>query len=180
MKFGVRELLFVLLLLAIPSGAYIWIFQPGNKHIESQRMDVDAKDQKLISLRKALAGTQDLNEEVASLSQAVGFFENKLPEHHEIHNVLEQVTKIVEKEGLDTKLFKTLKPKPWAAYSEQPIQMIVYGNFEAYYKFLLALEKMPRITKIEQMHLEKDKCKEGMMEANIELSIYFAKGLKNT
>ena len=75
MKFGVRELLFVLLLLAMPLGAYIWIFKPSNEHIETQQVDIEAKSQKLASLRKALSRTKDLDEEVAVLREAVEFFE---------------------------------------------------------------------------------------------------------
>ena len=78
-----------------------------------------------------------------------------------------------EKHHLDTKLFKTLKPEPFAAYSEQPIEMTLEGDFDSFYQFLLELEKMPRITKIKVMQLEKSPDKEGMTKADMELSIYF-------
>jgi len=175
MKFGIRELSFMMLLLAIPFGAYLWMFKPANEHMTQQQQEIETKAQKLASLRKALAGAKDLDKEVVNLKKAVEFFEGKLPEHHEIHRVLQQVTTIVEKQRLETKLFKTLKTKPCAAYFEQPIKMVVYGNFEAYYEFVLALEKLPRITKIVQMKIEKDREQEGMMRAEIELSIFFAK-----
>ena len=173
MKFGVRELLFVVLLLAIPMGAYFWIFNPANENVESQRQEIEAKTQKLASLQKALVGIKDLNEEVEKLQEAVGFFEAKLPKRHEIHRVLEQVTKVVEQQRLETKLFKTLKAKTCSGYSEQPIRLELSGNFNAFYEFMLELEKLPRITKFRVMHLEKDQKKEGMMIAELELSIYF-------
>jgi len=173
MKLGLRELLFLVLLLAVPAGAYFWVFKPANQQIEKQRQDIEAKVQKLASLRKALGGIEDLGSEVSKLQDAVTFFEAKLPKHHEIHRVLEQVTKIVEKRQLETKLFRTLKPEPFAAYSEQPIEMTVTGDFDAYYQFLLELEKMPRITKVKGMKLEKVLEKEGTTKAEMELSIYF-------
>ncbi len=176
MKLGFRELLFLLLLLAVPMGAYMWIFKPANAHIEQQRQEIDAKTQKLASLRKALVGIKDLNDEVKKLREAVDFFEAKLPKHHEIHRVLEQVTKIAERHRLDTRLFKTLKPHPLAAYSEQPIELEVAGNFNAYYQFLLELEKLPRITKVKNMDLAKNKDDEGHMEATMNVSIYFDPG----
>jgi len=116
---------------------------------------------------------KNLNKEVEKLGDAVEYFEGKLPAHHEIHKVLAQVTEIVEARQLETKLFKTLKPKPFAGYSEQPIQMEVYGNFNAFYQFLLDVEKLPRITKINNMDIEKDKDEDGMMKARFILSIYF-------
>ena len=153
MKFGMRELLFVMLLVAIPLGAYWWIFKPANDRMEKQRCEVEAKAQKL--------------------QKAVGFFQGKLPKHHEIHRVLGQVTKIAEKHRLETKIFKTLKPIPGPAYSEQPIEMEISGNFNSYYQFVLDLERLPRITKIREMKLEKDKEQEGKMIAEMAMSIYF-------
>lgn len=173
MKFGIRELLFVILLLAIPSGAYLWVFRPANSHVEQQRKEIESKEKKLLSLQRAMVGISDLNEEVVKLKDAVAFFENKLPPRHEIHKVLEQVTKIAEVHGLETKLFETLKSKPFAAYSEQPIKMEVYGGFDAYYQFLLDVEKMPRITKIREMSLEKENKAGGQVEATFMMSIFF-------
>ncbi|MBN1846391.1 MAG: type 4a pilus biogenesis protein PilO [Sedimentisphaerales bacterium] len=173
MKIGFRELLFVLLLVAIPLGAYWWIFKPANERMEVQRCEIEAKAQKLASLQKALVGIKDLNEEVGKLQEAVLFFKAKLPKHHEIHRVLEQVTKIAESHRLDTKMFRTLKPTAGAAYSEQPIEMEVGGDFNAFYQFLLDIEKLPRITKVRQLTLEKDKENEGTTKAELALSIYF-------
>lgn len=173
MKLGLRELLFLILLLAVPTGAYFWIYKPANQRIEQQRQEIEAKVQKLESLRKALGGIEDLGAEVEKLQEAVTFFEAKLPKHHEIHRVLEKVTRIAEKHQLETKLFKTLKPEPFAAYSEQPIEMTLEGDFDSFYQFLLELEKMPRITKIKVMQMEKDTKKEGVTKSDMEISIYF-------
>ena len=179
MKFGIRELLFVILLMAIPTGAYFWVFKPTNEHIKAQRVEVEASAQKLARLSKAMAGIGDLDTEVKKLQEAVKFFEGKLPERDEIHKVLEQVTKIAESHRLETKLFQALKPEPFAAYSEQPIKMEVYGDFNAFYQFLLDVEKMPRITKIKQMKLEKSKQNDGVMEASFTLSIFFSEADKS-
>ena len=180
MKFGVRELLFMVLLLAIPSGAYLWIFKPVNQHIESQRQAIETKEKKLVNLQKAMVGVKNLGEEVEKLQEAVSFFESKLPPRHQIHKVLEQVTRIADHHGLETKLFETQKTKPFAAYSEQPINMEVYGGFDAFYQFLIDIEKMPRITKIRNMKVEKNKKLDGMMEAGITISIFFDNQATNT
>lgn len=173
MKFGIRELLFVILLIAIPSGAYLWVFRPANENIESQRRAIESKEKKLLSLQRAMVGIKDLNEEVEKLKEAVSFFENKLPPRHEIHKVLGKVTQIADRHGLETTLFETLKTQSFATYSEQPIKMEVSGDFEAFYQFLLDVEKMPRITKIRKMQLEKPKEEGSLVEANFTISIFF-------
>ena len=173
MKFGFRELLLIVLLLAIPVGAYIWVFKPADQNMKKQQAAIQNKKQKLENLQNAMSGIKDLDSEVQKLAQAVNFFEGKLPRRHEIHKILEQVTKIADNHQLDTHLFKTLKVKPFASYCEQPIEMEVYGDFDAYYQFLLDVEKLPRITKINKLEIEKDLDNEGAMKAAFTLSIFF-------
>jgi len=173
MKFGARELLFFVLLLAIPVGAYFWVFKPANILIKEKQAKLEVKAQKLENLHRAAGEIKDLSKEIENLAEAVKFFESKLPTHHEIHKVLAQVTKIADKHRLETKLFQTLKPNPFANYSEQPINMEVHGDFDSYYQFLLDVEKLPRITKIKEMTLEKAKNNEGNVNAKFKISIYF-------
>jgi len=173
MKFGIRELLFVVLLLAIPAGAFMWVFRPANERIEAQRIEIESKDKKLLSLQRAMVGIKDLNVEVEKLQEAVAFFEDKLPPRHEIHKVLEQVTQIADEHGLETKLFETKKSKPFATYSEQPIKMEVYGGFDSFYQFLLDIEKMPRITKIREMKMKKASKDGDQVETTFLMSIFF-------
>jgi Tfp pilus assembly protein PilO len=58
-------------------------------------------------------------------------------------------------------------------YSELPIQMSLSGDFNGFYSFLLQLEKLPRITRVTQMKLEKINDHDGEATANITLSIFF-------
>lgn len=174
MKLGLREIIFMLLLGALPLSAKFWIFDPANKHIKEQQQAIKDNRQKLNDCQDALILIEDLNAELKRHEEAVAFFESKLPGEHEIHKVLEQVTRIARDHKLETKLFKTLGAKPFARYSEQPIRMEIYGDFDAYYEFLLDVERMPRITKIMEMNLEdKDKNNDGMMNACFTLSIFF-------
>jgi len=175
MKFGFRELLFFALLVAIPVGAYLWVFEPAGKNMEEMQANIDARTAKLQNLQDVVKnkGIDNLDKEVQKLVEAVTFFESKLPARHEIHKVLAQVTTIADKQNLETKLFQALKPKPFATYSEQPIKMQVYGDFDAFYQFLLDVEKLPRITRIKAMDLKKDEKNEGQMNAGFTLSIFF-------
>jgi type IV pilus assembly protein PilO len=173
MKFGIRELLFVILLMAIPTGAYYWVYRPTNEYIQKQQKEIDAKSMKLATLQKAMLGIDDLNAEVKKLKEAVDFFEDKLPPQHEIHKVLEQVTRIAEAHHLETKLFQTLKQTPFAKYSEQPIKMELHGEFESLYQFLLDMEKMPRITRIVKMDFKKNEKAENTVETEFQMSIFF-------
>ena len=60
-----------------------------------------------------------------------------------------------------------------ADYVAQPIEMDMTGSFEGFYQFLLELERLPRITRINQMELNKDRDNEGVVSAKMVVSIYF-------
>ena len=90
-----------------------------------------------------------------------------------LHKILEQVTIIAQKKGLQFKTIRTLNQKECNGYIEQPIQMELYGNFNSYYSFLLDLENLPRITKIRELELKKDTKNDGYANAKFNVSIFF-------
>lgn len=173
MASNMRKVIFFVLLVAMAYMAYIFMIKPTNKYLEEQKEKVQSQMQKLAELEKATAAARDLDKQTVKLDQAVEFFNSKLPPHSQIHKVLEQVTLIAQKQGLKTKTIRTLKQKDCMGYIEQPLKMELYGNFDAYYSFLLDLEQMPRITKIRELTLTKDKENEGMTTAEFVVSIFF-------
>jgi len=56
---------------------------------------------------------------------------------------------------------------------EQPLEMELDGGFNAYYSFLLELEKLDRITKIRQLNLKKKTRDQGQTTAKFVMSIFF-------
>ena len=58
-------------------------------------------------------------------------------------------------------------------YSEQPIEMSLSGDFNGFYEFLLQLEKLRRLTRVTQMDLTKITDRDGEMQAQMTLSIFF-------
>ncbi len=175
MKIGIKEILFLGLLIAIPVLSYFQVFKKNDARLAQQQQELQTKEQKLSQLVKAADQIEDLEHEIDSLGNALQFFEDKLPDQHEIHKVLEQVTHIADDKMLDTRLFKTGAPNPWANYYEQPIEMEVYGNFDAFYQFLLDLEKLPRITRVKELVLKKDSKHEGNTNVEMTISIFFNK-----
>jgi type IV pilus assembly protein PilO len=121
---------------------------------------------------------RDLNKQLAQLSEAIELFESKLPPHSQIHQVLQDVTVIAQKQGLAARSIKTLASKDNNGYVEQPLQMELYGSFNSYYSFLLELEKLPRITKVRELKLKRDPQNDGCATANCVMSIFFQN--KNT
>jgi Tfp pilus assembly protein PilO len=181
MRFGVRDILFLLLLVSIPLGAWWFVFRPQNARNAEMLSQIEARQTKLRALSQTTAMIGDLQTEIASLEKGINFFQSKLPNEKEMDQVLQEVWRLAEANRLVTKSIRTLQKKdePGAAPgpNEQPISVQFEGDFTGFYSFLLALETQPRIMRISQMTLKKlDKAGEGMMQASFVMSIFFESG----
>ncbi len=184
MKFGLREVVFIVLLAAIPLGSWWFVFRPGNRRNAEMMAQIQARQGKLQSLNKATASLGDLKGEIAALDKAITFFRSKLPSEKEIDKVLREVWQLAEQNNLATKSIRTLKAgddtvvgETNGPYAEQPISIQLEGSFTGYYGFLLALESQPRIMRIQQMTLEKHPTgPQGTVKADCVVSVFFERG----
>jgi len=173
MRFGFREFVFVLLLLAMPVASYFFVFQPRNVEIAQAREEIRQKQMKLKQLEAATKDIADLGQEITRLTQAIELFEQKLPEQREVEVVLGQVWELGNKQQLTPKNIRTDRPVTTAQYTELPIKMVIVGSFDGFYKFLLDLEKLPRITRLTKLQLKKLDDGDGEMQADVVLSVFF-------
>jgi len=173
MTSGFRKAVFFILLVAVAAAGYQYMIKPANQHLAEAKQQVEGKRAKLCEFEEATAKAEDLNKQLTQLEEAIRFFESKLPPTSEIHKVLEQVTVVAQKQGLKPKTIRTLTPKDNNGYVEQPLEMKWVGNFNAFYSFLLEIEKLPRIMKLRQLKLDKQGQAEGQVGAEFILSIFF-------
>jgi type IV pilus assembly protein PilO len=149
------------------------MIRPANKHLAEATERVERKLTKLDEFEKAVAAAEDLTRQLEQLQEAIEFFESQLPPKSQIHKVLEQVTVIAQKQGLQPKTIRTLKKKDNSGYIEQPLRMGLTGNFNSFYSFLLELETLPRIMKIRELKLDKQANDEGTVRVDAVVSIFF-------
>jgi len=184
MKFGLREITFVVLLMGIPTAAWWFDFRPSNKQNQEMLNQIELRREKLQKLNRATSTIDDMEKEIASLQNAIEFFHSKLPNEKEIDKVLQEVWKLAEANRLTTKSIRTLRsPERQNAasstHSAQPISVQLEGDFKGLYAFLLSLEKQPRIMQIRKLTLKKpSKCPQGHVQATFEMSIFFEKASK--
>jgi type IV pilus assembly protein PilO len=173
MKFGIREIIFVALMVALLGGTYVFVFSKTNAKRESLNADIASMQKRLADLHAATAGIEDMNAKIDELSHAIDFFEKKLPKEKDVGDMLPQFWDMAKTNSLQSKSVKPDKPEVGPSYCELPIQMSLSGDFNGFYSFLLQLEKLPRITRITQMNLQKINDRDGEMQAKITLSIFF-------
>jgi type IV pilus assembly protein PilO len=173
MKFGIRELVLVSAMIGLLVCSYFFVFAKSNLKRKALREEIVSKRAALADLKSATAGVDDLGKKIEELQKAINFFEKKLPQEREVENILKEISPMAEANSLQIRTVKPLKTERGPNYSEEPIQITLSGDFNGFYAFLLQLEKMPRITRVPQMHLEKINERDGEMTAQMTLSIFF-------
>jgi len=173
MKGNFRKAVFFILLLGVAIVGYQYMIKPANGHLAETKGRVETKLAQLAKFEKAAAAAEDITRQLEELQEAIKFFESKLPPKSQIHEVLEQVTVIAQKQGLKPKTIRTLEKKDNSGYIEQPLKMELEGNFGSFYSFLLELERLPRIMKIRELKLDKQIKHEGQIAADFIVSIFF-------
>ena len=81
MKIGIREGLFIVLLLSIPLLAWLLAFKPAGEQRAVLQAEILEKEQKLDDLRRATSGISDLDAEIQKLSKAINFLAAQRSQH---------------------------------------------------------------------------------------------------
>ncbi len=183
MKFGFREFIFFIVLLAVPVAAYFYVFKPRNDEINKANEEIAMKQARLDTLAAVAARIDDIGLEIQRGRESVKTVEAKLPSAQDVEGILEQVWQTARRNALTLVSVKSEKPVPAALYMEQPLKVAMEGQFDGFYQFMLELESLPRITRIHQMKIEKakppasgdkeDALPPGSMKTEFILSIYF-------
>ncbi len=185
MKLGLREIVFIMLLMGIPVAAYLLVFRPQNARNAAMLAQIEARQARLLELNKATAAVGNLKQEIASLESAIGFFQSKLPNEKEMDKVLREIWHLAEANQLIAKSIRTLPNNEQtditgpAGPHEQPIAVKLEGDFRGFYSFLQALENQPRIMRVSKMTLSKlNNAPEGQIRASFDMSVFFERASK--
>jgi Tfp pilus assembly protein PilO len=162
-----------MLVVGLALVGYQFVIRPAQESLRESQERLEMNRMKLSEFEKATNVALDLTTQLQQLQNAVEFFEQKLPPTSEIHKVLEQITLIAQKQGLNPKSIRTLGKKQNSGYVEQPLEMKFEGNFKAFYSFLLEVEKMQRIMKVRKLEVNKTNQLEGQISTDCIMSIFF-------
>jgi type IV pilus assembly protein PilO len=182
MRFGIREIIFLIVLLAVPVASFIYVFKPRNEQITSAQVEVEQKEMRLNQLREMTTRLEDIGREIERGRDSIEVIEAKLPSQQDVEVVLEQVWQLAKANHLAVRSVKSQKMVDSATYRELPLKMILEGSFDGFYEFLLELENISRITRVHEMKLLRltgtqtptgANTSPGTMRAEFTLSIYF-------
>jgi len=173
MKFGPRELMVLVLIVAVPVASYFLVFKPQNERIRRSEAEIHHKMELLEKLRAETQRTDDLRAENKRIEERIKDAEARLPTGKEVDNVVRQVSDLAVDQGMESPAMKSSKPIQTVGYKEQPLEMETKGSFDGFRSFLKELELLKRITRMPKMKLRREGGVNGNIEADFVLSIYF-------
>ena len=128
MRFGTRELVFLLLLLAMPVAAYLFVFQPRHAQLEEARAEILVKQDKLEQLDRETEGRPSLGQDIDRLAEAIEMFETKLPAQREVEVILEEVWQLATSRDLAVRSVRTQRWKYIRHFSNE--RRVVLPNID--------------------------------------------------
>lgn len=171
---GLRKWLYVAALVGVPLASFFLVFQPQNREIERAKTEIQLKRTMLDKVREETARSADLRKSNEEISVAIKSIEARLPSDKEMDLVLRDVAEIAERAGLKLPIFKRgEKALPAGQAMEQPLEVQITGDFDGFYKFLLDIEKLPRIVRIPDIRITRAEEGDGRMQADLTLSVYY-------
>jgi len=175
MKGITRILLTMLAIVAAAAAVILLVLFPLRQRVASDRETIKERRDQLVKLQRVARRISDLQEEIHRLEGALAFFEDRLPEEREIDVIVREVWLIAEAKSLTSRSIRTQKQEAAPRYNVQPVHVSLEGSFEGFYEFLLGLERLPRITKVRQMQVQRLPLETGTVQADLVVDIFFEK-----
>lgn len=176
MDFSPRQLMFFGILVAVPAASFFLVFRPQNQEIRKAKSEIELKRAMLTSLREVTSQAQDMERATVEITDAIAKVESRLPTNKELDSVLRDVAQLADKHGLKVpKFVKSAETRQAGTAQEQPIELEITGDFDGFYQFLLALERLPRITRLTDMNLSRveERDRDGLMKGSFKVSIFY-------
>jgi len=176
MRFGPREIIFLLVLIAMPALAYFLVFQPRSVRISQARAEIQSKQERLSVLNSDTGEYASLSEETEQLRQLVEKSRQRLPDAAQVDAIIHDIDEKVRLYKLKTESVRRMDDLVTPHWGETRMSVVMTGNFMDFYGFLRDMENMQRITKVSKLKIERTMTSgapEGQMKAEFLLSIFY-------
>lgn len=158
-----KVLLFIATFVLIGGAFYYLKFDEQQTTIRKLKGQVSEQQKKLSSLKAAAAKVEALEKELAQSEEELSILLSLLPDQKEIPGLLENVSRLGSKVGLENILFQPQPEVPQEFYAVIPIRLDLLGTFNDLGVFLDSISKLNRILKVESLTMTRQKDKQAAL-----------------
>ena len=156
MKLGIREMIFLLVLAAIPVAAWFFVFEPRNQDIEQSCREIAQMETTLVRLDQLTDEVGDVRTAIDEAELRLADFRRNIPDANEVDDMLAEIHRIGERNALGISSIRALNRTETQGYAEIPLSLEIDGSFRGLYRFLIDLERLPRITRVRDLKLQRN------------------------
>ncbi len=159
-----KVLLFAATVVLMGVAFYFLKFESQLDTLQQLTSQITEQQNKLVSLKASVVKVQALEKELAQSEEELAKLLMLLPDQKEIPGLLENVSRLGSKVGLENILFKPQPEVMEEFYATIPIRLDLVGTFNDLGVFLDSISKLDRILKVQSLTLtRKDKDKQGAL-----------------
>jgi len=156
-----KVLLFVGTLLVMGAGFYFLKFESQFDKLNQLKSQITGQQQRLVTLKAAAAKVPVLEKEIALSEEELATLLMMLPDQKEIPGLLENISRLGAKVGLENILFQPQPEVTEEFYAVIPIRLDLVGTFNDVGVFLDSISKLNRILKVQSLTLTRQKDKQA-------------------
>jgi type IV pilus assembly protein PilO len=158
-----KALLFAATLLLMGVAFYFLKFESQLDTLKQLTSQITEQQKRLATVKAAVAKVQELEKELAHSEEDLARLLMLLPDQKEIPGLLENVSRLGSKVGLENILFQPQPEVMQEFYATIPIRLDLLGTFNDLGVFLDNISKLDRILKVESLTLTRQKDKPGAL-----------------
>ena len=137
---------------------FFLVYSPKNKQIAALNVRIDQLDKEIRAGEEKVRTLDALIAENALLKKRLASLKEQLPEEKEVSVLLQQVSELGLKSGLEILLWKpeARKTQPEGLYIEIPVKVSVLAEYHKLGDFYSHISRLPRLVNISGISLKTD------------------------
>ncbi len=152
-----QKVLGVIVICGVIVGAfYMLVLSPQNEQVEKVQRNIQQLEFDLSEKKKMVSDLSQYKREVEKLNQDLQRALKLLPNRSEIPSLLQKISSLAKKSGLDILKFHPKPEVPQDFYARVPVQLQLQGSYNEITNFFDAVGKLSRIVNIDNFSFKID------------------------
>ncbi len=169
-----RDNLIVLGILAVVTIAYMFVvYRPQSKSMEDVHIRRAERQRELEAGARKASCVPPMIREIDKMRKRFNKdWDRRLPQRQELAGFLREISSNLGHKKLSNQIIQPGNPTRGPLYNRLPITMKFEGDFLSLAEFLVRVDEMTRLTRIEQLVIEPSK-DNGVLSVEMGMNIYF-------
>lgn len=151
-------------------------YLPAKRHLDALAGQIQSRTAEVEGKQNRARNLPLLALEVQELESRVRDYDRQFPRQADLGDFIKDITRVSQQLALRDFKYQPGAPKRGDTYFELPIQMNFQGDFLNVYSFLSEVEHLQRLTRVRRLAIRTREIKNGLVEVEIGLNIYFSEG----